>query len=358
MKAVSGDLTDPKARASYETLYDACPTAFVQQSADWAEVIGPIGPALPRFLVCLDGEDLVAGLPLYLYRGPGGAVLVSVPQAGPFGGILIRPDLPERARLEAYGVLVEAALEAARGEGCLALTVMTNPFAPDLALYETLLSPDFVLESYTQFLRLDAPAHRSHGHRSNLNRARKSGLAVSFSGDARELGEWLSIHRERHSALGLDPLPARLFENALHVLAPRDRARLLLVRKGERIVSGGFYMRHRDLVDVYMLSTSGEGMEMAANFLNSDHSMASFREAGARVYHWQSSPGRASGVYQYKKQWGSEERPYHFLTRLLVDRKKIQELGPEGVRRGYPGHFVVPFAAFEKGFDAKYFRKE
>src|SRR5207249_1087653 len=82
-------------RARYDALFAACPAAFVQQSSPWAEAIAPLGPDRVILLLFHDGTRDVAGLPLYLFEGPSGPVLTSVPQPGPLGGVFVRPGLAE-----------------------------------------------------------------------------------------------------------------------------------------------------------------------------------------------------------------------------------------------------------------------
>lgn len=92
-QVVEGELSDRRFRAEYDDLFEACPDAFIQQSTYWAEAIRDLGPDRPIFLLYRDGDEAIAGLPLYLYEHPRGNVLTSVPQAGPLGGIFFREGL-------------------------------------------------------------------------------------------------------------------------------------------------------------------------------------------------------------------------------------------------------------------------
>ena len=42
------------------------------------------------------------------------------------------------------------------------------------------------------------------------------------------------------------------------------------------------------------------------------------RSQGFRFFNWQGSPP-GSGVYRYKKGWGSEDYAYSYLTRVTGD---------------------------------------
>src|SRR6266850_1533999 len=88
----------------------------------------------------------------------------------------------------------------------------------------------------------------------------------------------------------------------------------------------------------------------APNYPLVEQSLFAMWRRGVRYMNWQSSPRRGDGVYRFKKQWGSEERPYYFVTKVYCAPEKILSIGAEGIRRAYPGHYVVPFGVFESGF--------
>lgn len=367
MEAVEFGLTDARWRGRYDALFDACPDAFIQQSTWWAEAIQELGPDRPIFLLCRDGARDIAGLPLYLFEHRLGNILTSVPQPGPMGGVFCREGLAEADMEGAYGALLERASRIAEESRCLTLTIMTNPFRPDLPLCERHLSPDHVLENFTQYVPLDEAvpggrvALRGLGRRSNLSRnlrkAHEAGFEVTACDAEADLEAWCRLHEERHTEVGARPLDRKLFRNILGVLGPRGKAGLLLVRAGREIASGCLYVYHRSVMDVFMLSMNPRYVGQAPNFLNTEHSLHWARRMGVRLYNWQSSPGRESGVYRYKRQWGSLEAPYHFVTRRLCAPERLREIGVEALKAEYPRHYVVPFGVFQEGFETRWFRK-
>jgi len=357
LQVIDIDPADPSSVARYERLFDECPDACIQQSMDWCRAIASLGPDRPLFLICTDGTQDLAGLPLYLYEADTGNVLTSVPQPGPLGGVFHHPGLPHALIGEIYRTLLERALALADLHHCLTLSVITNPFTDDLEWYERYLSPDFIFENFTQYVPLDRPAHRNHGHRNNVNRGRKAGCTVGFCKNEAELEQWYRIHQKRHREIGAIPLDHRLFENLFRGLVAKGRAQLVLLKMNDAVVSGGFYVYHRRIMDVFMLSFDSALEKLAPNFLNTDYSMEWARGQGVTVYNWQSSANKRCGVYEYKRQWGSIERPYYFVTRIIGDRGRLAALGSDGLRTHYSGHYVVPFGVFETGFEQKRFQK-
>jgi Acetyltransferase (GNAT) domain len=328
----------------------------VQQSSDWAEAIRDRGPDRPLFLLCERDGLPVAGLPLYLYRSPAGSVLTSVPQPGPMGGVFCRRGLAQAEEDRCYALLLARAVELAREHECLTLTVITNPFRPDLGYYERHLAPDYVLENFTQYVpvatavageRIVLPdALRRTNLRRNLDRAARAGFSVGPCASDEDLAAWYQVHAARHRELGARPLDEGLLRRILAVLGPRGRATLILVKHGSEIASGGLYVYHRAVFDAYILSMNGKFADAGPNFANTRASLVEASRGGASIYNWQSSPSRTGGVYRYKQQWGSVEAPYAFVTRRLCDPARLWDIGAEGAREHFAGHYVVPFAAF------------
>ena len=360
-------LSDPGMRARYDALFDACESAFIQQSTSWAEIIQNLGPDEPIFLLCTrDGVDL-AGLPLYLYRHPLGNVLNSVPQAGPLGGIFARAGLAEDLIEGAYRELVSAAEALAGWRDCLSFTLISNPFSPDTDRYGRYFHPTYVLTNFAQYTPVPeiAPegrvmlqdSHRRNNLARNLRRAEQAGVVLESAATSSPLDEWYEIHLRRHRELGVAPLPRALFSGILDTLGPRGKAELLLARLEGKVISGCMYIRHRAIQDVFLLAMDSSCARFSPNYLITDHSIRRAAASGVRIYNWQSSPDRQGGVYRYKEQWGAREASYSFLTLLLCPTERIARLGPDVLRKAYSGHFVVPYGVFTEGFDRRTFKK-
>lgn len=357
MDVVAFDLANLQLRERYDRLFESCPSAFIQQSTYWAEVIQDLGPDRPIFLLCRDGQEDVGGLPLYLTKHALGNILTSVPQPGPLGGLFVADHLSQERKAAVYRVLLREAQRLAEENECLALTVISNPFNNDLPLYEEVLQPNLVFENFTQYLRLTEPARRSGGQKNNLIRARKFGFIVQELRTEEELESWHDIHCQRQVENGAAGIDFRMFEKIAKILVPRDKAWMLLAKDGEKIAAGCVYVYHRHVLDVFAISMDSTYAPHAPNALLADHSQSLAASRGILYYNWQSSPSRSSGVYQHKKMWGSQESPYYFTTRLFCEPARFRQIGLQRLRSEYPGRYVVPFAAFDQGFEQKMYRK-
>lgn len=362
-------LHDAAFRQQYDALFEDCAGAFVQQSTWWAEVIAELGPDTPFFLLASDGGVPVAGLSLYLYEHSLGNALVSVPQAGPLGGIFYRDGLSEDVIDACYEGLLQEAIALGRARDCISVSIITNPFRDDVSRYHTFFAPDYILENYTQSMNLWEyfdpngivcfPNYHSRTNlRRNLGKARQAALKVRFGVADSELDGLLALHVKRHEEIAAPPLDERLIRNIARRLLPQKKAFFTVVEGDSGIASWGIYLHHRDVVDVLRLNLNSEYARAGANFLNTDASLEYAHRLGVRTYNWQSSPSRDSGVYRYKQQWGAHESIYYFVIRLLCPVERLISIGVETLKREFPLHFVVPYDAAPNCFRPGVYRKQ
>ena len=107
---------------------------------------------------------------------------------------------------------------------------------------------------------------------------------------------------------------------------------------------------------MFIISMNTALEAVSPNWLNISAAMEWAKSAGISILNWQSSPTRTGGVYAFKRQWGSVERPYYFLPRLFVPADEIRAWGREALVQEFPGHYVVPFAMLTDR-ENTYFRK-
>ncbi|MDB6093181.1 MAG: hypothetical protein JWM32_743 [Verrucomicrobia bacterium] len=361
-------LDDPD-RARYDAFFESCPNVFLQQSTYWAEVIAELGPDTPFFLLAEENGVPVGGLPLYLFEHPLGNVLTSVPQSGPLGGVFVAPGLPEATIAACYSALLDEAVHLAGAHKCIALSLITHPFNDDFPRYRERLQPDYVFENFTQYIDLREHFDSDGGvllpdynRRTNLSRnlakSKRAGFRVRYCTDPAEIDALYAIHVKRHAEISAPTMDARLLRNIATRLVPRGKAFFLILESDSGIVSWGVYLHHRDVIDVLRINMDSAAAAHCPNFLNTDESLRKSRELGVAIYNWQSAPSRASGVYRYKEQWGSRESTYHYVTKLFCPPAYIAKIGLETLRRDYPLHFIVPYAAAEQGFAPGFYRKD
>lgn len=345
--------------APYNQLFKDCPHALAQQSLQWADVIAPLSPDKPYFLV-VRGKDeaaVLGGLPLYYFEGKYGGILTSVPHAGPLGGVLCRTDMDDELRRETYGALTRKAIQIAEKLRCISLSIITNPFLDDAEFYKYEAQPHYVLNNFCQAMDLFSlidpsgsykTGRSSHNNkiRNNLAKAKKADVYVHWAGES-DFEPWYEIHCKRHQELGAAPLPKPLLNGIISIMKPEGAGGLAIARIDERIVGGCFYIWNRNVADAFIISSDSDYFDCGINYAVTDFAVRYFHDKEIRWFNWQSCK-RNSSVYAFKEQWGSQELNYQFLTWTFSGFQRVLLEDIDKVSKVYPGHYVAPFEAIKK----------
>jgi hypothetical protein len=343
----------------YGQLFKECPDSLAQQSLQWADIISPISPDKPYFLIVRnqDNQIILGGIPLYHFKGKLGGVLTSVPHAGPLGGCVCRQDLDNTLCRYVYKVLLEKAIGLAKELQCISLSIITNPFLQDAGLYNEPVPPNYIFNNFSQVIDLNRVFSASGRYNTgkarynnhiykNLAKAKSANITVQW-GEEHDFDSWYKIHCKRHGELGKIPLPRSLLQGIITFMRPAGIGGLAVIRMEEKVIGGCFYIWNKNIVDAFIMSGDSDYFEYGINHVVTDYALRYFRGRGLTWFNWQSSK-RSSGVYTFKERWGSQERNYQFLTWTFPGFKKIFNVGVETVSKYYQWHYVAPFEAIKK----------
>ena len=359
MTTLLNSVLSAKNAAEYENLFNTCSSGFIQQSVYWADVVSPLSPDTPYFLISCDeqGEPL-AGLSLYYFKTQSGEILTSVPHAGPLGGIFYKPDIAGELKQDIYNSLLTTVFKLAKDLNCISLTVITNPIENDAELYKNTATPNYVFRNFCQVVELETVIDDNGEYNSgrskynndikrNLEKASENGIYVEWVNDDAEFEAWYEIHKKRHNELNATPLPKELLKNIMRVLKPAGKGDLALVKQKGRIIGGCIFVWHKKIVDAFIMSSESDYMIYGINHALTDFAIKYFRSKGMQWFNWQSCK-KNSGVYDFKKRWGSREMEYEFLTWTFEGFDKVFETPIEKLAEEYKWHYLAPFEALKR----------
>ena len=348
------DLQNSEASRKYDAFLETVPGTLIQQSTFWCHVIKDISPDEPFVLVVREGRKILGALIVYLYRHELGNILYSNPHAGSIGSLAVHS---EAEKVPVTKSLVGAALELAKQNHCLTVTLTSNPFAAEDPLVKA-FTYDYVLTNKIQYIDLGdcfdvqgnfalSNAKFRNNLKRQLSRAAEAGLKVVESDSRDHLYQWYEVHRKRMADLHGNAIPYKLFSNALQLGARHDCCTFLYVLDGSgKVMGGGFHIYNKKIVDLFMLSTGHEGQKSGVNYLLIDHALRWAVKKGIKYYNWQASNPPDGSIAQFKKQWGSQTADYNYYTKITGHLGPIWQAGLDKVRRAYNWHYLLPFGAF------------
>jgi hypothetical protein len=355
--------------------------AFLDElSTDSASVLGYHYPFYRDMLTTLEvGEPIYLGarcegklvgyLPALMKKSPAGVVIGSLPYFGPNAGVLCGNERCEQV----HSALLEELAQRARTVNAISCAIYTPFQFGDFGLYEKALPRWEVVERFTQYQRLDAdvrdPAAKSRvefrdggsngtivedevsaartvpgkGIRYDLRKAQRLGVTVSSEVTTERMATFFSIYEQNCHEFGIPLKPRTAVEWLGRTELVGKHTRLYFAfHEGEMI--GGLMMVWSPKVASYYIPCSlTEARSLQPSTVLIDAAMTEAREQGIEFWNWESSPGRDSGVYQFKKKWGAVESEYRIYIQTFAGQDRLRELGRAGITREFPYYFVWPF---------------
>ncbi len=329
---------DPALTTFLDSLAQSSASVLGYHYPFYRDMLVSLGLGDPLYLGVYDGAQLVGILPSMVRRSAHGLAINSLPFFGPNAGALSSAE----GKREVHQLLVDELLRRAEAEKALSCSVYT-PFLGDAEdVYASAFQGGARVDKLTQYLRLDR-IQWSAEVRRDLRHAEQLGVTVTTNITQTRLDAFYAIYETNCQDHGIPLKPRRCIDELTRpaVLGKRTHMYLALV---EGRVIGGLLMIWSPATASYYIPCSDRAFRTSQpGSLLIDHAARHAQQAGLRIWNWESSPDRESGVYRFKKKWGSEECTYRVYCRSFAGTDKLAELGRERIASEFPYFFVWPF---------------
>jgi hypothetical protein len=298
------------------------------------ELIG-IGEAI-AFIARNDSGMVVGYMPTMVKESELGKVISSLPFFGPNAGVLC-----------ATHDVIEPILNCLKGwiaEQRPISTSIYTPFEDHRAesIYASLMPDALRIEKFTNFIKLDSLSFNS-GLLYDLRKAEKGGVVVEATSDIALVPDIYAIYIRNCEDYGIPPKPYACVEELVRSSASNNRTATYIARKDGQII-GALIMIYSPITASYYLPCSiHEFRSLQPTSLLIHHAMMECKKRGLAYWNWEASPSRESGVYKFKKKWGSEDGSYSIFILPGRPKEDFAAWGQEGISRAFPFFFVYPF---------------
>lgn len=289
-------------------------------------------------------DGAIAGLlPFAWIDGPLGAVYNSLAYYGSNGGV-IQQQSDTAAKL----ALVRTFYAEAANAGACSATIITNPLEEDLSFY--VANTDFTCRD--ERIGLVTPLLPGEGREAllnsfedprprNIRRALKEGVTLERRRDAAALEFLFETHRVNIAAIG-GQAKLRSFFFELADGLPPDEWSIYVASLGDRPIAALLLLYFNKTVEYFTPVIVDEFRSTQALSLVIFEAMADASSAGYVNWNWGGTWLSQTGVYDFKKRWGSREYRYGYFAQVF-DRRLMSETR-ERLLRDYRGFFVIPFS--------------
>ncbi len=283
-----------------------------------------------------ENNNISGILPLFFKEGAMGTIVNSLPFYGSHGSVLATDkESRERLRAKYQEVISNADISAA--------TIISNPLDPDGDI--SALPHDFRDERIGQFTHLGYTENHAnklmaafhYKTRNMIRKAEKSGVNVSIDNNAFQFLE--ETHIENMKAIGGNAKPHSFFK--LFPAFFTDTFKIYTADLHGEIIAAVLLFYHNNTVEYYTPVIKEAHRDKQGLSLIIHRAMTDASQQGYTMWNWGGTWKSQTGVYTFKKRWGTKDIPYFYYT--TIANKMLTKQSPVDLLKMYPHFFVAPF---------------
>jgi hypothetical protein len=343
--------------ANYEMLLAKAPESMVYHSKMYVDLVASYLKAEAYYLALEEGDKLLGVLPIVVKRNSRyGNLINSNPYYGSNGGVIVHPDLTPVQKNKMKLQLLSFLGSFAKEHECILSTVIASSLDRDQMFYRQFARFDYMDRRVGQVTVLPRPKSKgardalfedrfSSSCRRAIRKAEKTGVVVKVIADkGKELDQFYEIYKQNIGSKGGMVKDKDFFEKALDTFPP-SRCNLRYAELDGKLVAGIFQFYFKDTVEYFQPAIHHDYRDSGATNLLVLHGMESAAEAGYLYWNFGGTWESQEDVYRFKHSFGAEDFIYYYFVTGYGDYSHIRRLGPEELKREYPGFFVLPYSA-------------
>jgi len=304
----------------------------------YRDMLEKLGVGRPIYLGLRRSGKLCGYMPAFQKHSASGSVVCSLPFFGPNAGVLCA----SQDRSEAHPMLLQELLRLASEAGALSCSVYTPFLFNEFGLYESSFGDAVVVDKFTQYLDLSTSQWSGEIDRK-VRRAQRASVHVTSEVTGERLASFYAIYRQNCADYGIPPKPWECIE---FLTSERVRGRfsqIYFATMENRVIAALLVLFSPTTASYYIPCSLEDYRSHQPGTLLVDHAARDARTRGLKYWNWESSPSRDSGVYTFKKRWGSKEEEYRVYVKTFQPEEKIKALGRARIAQDFPYYFVWPF---------------
>ena len=307
----------------------------------YREMLVNIGAGEPLYASAWRNGELLAVLPGFLKRTIAGSAYCSLPFFGPNAGVLPKSrDCAAEVQTALLNYVIQLLKDCYPD---LLSAVFYSPFLFDEGdLYRQALPDAIDLEKVTQYLDLHRVAW-SKSIRYDLRKAESSGVFVSEETTSNRLEALYEIYRQNCLDYGIPQKPLQAITYLVGQGQPEKKVRCYFALRDQTLLGGLIAVWSSSVASYYLPCTLSEARSLHPGTYLADFAIRDAQRHGLRFWNWEASPGRESGVFAFKKKWGSLESSYRIYVLPFQPDKVFKTLGRKQLVMQFPYYFVYPF---------------
>ena len=305
----------------------------------YRDMLVEIGVGQPVYLGARRDGELVGLLPAFVRKSALGTVYCSLPYFGPNAGVLCGDE----ARAEIHSALLQALLDRARADDALSCAVYTPFMFDEFALYDAVMPEAIVVNKFTQYLDVRITTWDKGTIARNIRKAKKVGVEISLDITPERVETFYTIYERNCKDYGIPLKPRKCVDFLVSARVLGHYTSIYFAFHEGHMIGGLLVIWGPLVASYYIPCVLAEARTLQPGPALIERAIRDAKARGIRFWNWESSPSRESGVYRFKKKWGSVEGTYRIYVQAFRPRELFQRLGVDGILRHFPYFYVYPF---------------
>ncbi len=315
-------------------------------SGSYKNLLAQILNAEPKYLLAVDDNDLIRGaLPLMIFRNQQfGTVINSLPFYGSNGGLLGSDDDDvKKALLDQYKELL------GKEENVISGTIVTSPFEKNNTFYESHLPVTFKDSRIGQITSFGTSTEDTlmdifhYKTRNSIRKGIKEGITVSWENGLEYMSFLYETHKENMSKINISGKPQSFFELLPSYFKYGTEYRVYIAFYRNEPIAALLTFYFNKTVEYFTPVTIEHFREKQPMSVIIYEAMKDALGNNFSFWNWGGTGLNQTGVYDFKKKWGTSDFPYYYYTTLL--KKDLSSYTKETLLQQFPYFYVVPFNA-------------
>ncbi len=309
----------------------------------YRKMLKRIGLGESFYLGLFEGDKILAVLPGFIKTSDLGKVYSSLPFFGPNSGVLCINE----KRIEYTKEITNYLLNVLDADGFISASIY-SPFLSNMDEETHIMKDKFPLEieKFTSYIDMKELSVSSK-IRYDIRKSEKAGVIVSDGISDEKIDQFYKIYLQNCADFSIPMKPKGCIEELLKEALNKKNVSVYFAELDNVVIGGLIMIWSNSVASYYLPCALNEHRSLQPNTLLINQALNDAIEREIKYWNWESSPSEESGVYKFKKKWGSTDVQYKIFLKAYKEEQFFKNLGMEEISKAFPHYYVYPFHKLE-----------
>lgn len=289
----------------------------------------------PFYLGYFEDENLCGVLPGFIKSTSLGSVYCSSPFFGPNSGILC-----DNSILKTTTVSILDFLEQNLPSDIISAAIYSSFQDNGNTLDQW--NANIKIDKFTSFINLEDYTISSK-IRYDIRKSIKNGVEVSKELSKENITALYNIYEKNCADFNIPIKPRNCINTLAQEALNGDGVSFYFAKSNDQVIGGLIMIWSQSVASYYLPCSLNEFRPLQPNTLLINEAMEDAKTKKVKIWNWEASPSKESGVYMFKSKWGGEDIPYNIHLKTFKTPSFYDTLKSSSIAENFPHFYVYPF---------------